>query len=212
MSTLSLAIKRIFSLRTFSQLLWLLAVPTVLHALEENSEKRRFISPDKQGNISDAPCSSGGSPIIAAAGKSPRAANYPTPRTRRSTKPTIKRSFRDPNAGLAGAATGNLCFSLKNSILAVDARFCLARLLTPPEAGLPGRKTRELVLAYFGTANWNSILSRHDERSARRESGGGQTNGNHRRREVEFFLWTERGAGRWFFDIYIQGSKYNFKS
>jgi hypothetical protein len=25
------------------------------------------------------------------------------------------------------------------------------------------RKTKELVLAYFGTANWNSILSRQDE-------------------------------------------------
>jgi len=48
MSTLSLEIKRIFSLRTVSQLLWLLAVPTVLHAQEENSEKRRFLSPDKQ--------------------------------------------------------------------------------------------------------------------------------------------------------------------
>jgi hypothetical protein len=30
--------------------------------------------------------------------------------------------------------------------------------------------------------------------------------------EIEFFLWLETGAGRWFFDIYIQGSKYNFKS
>jgi hypothetical protein len=60
----------------------------------------------------------------------------------------------------AGAATKIFVFSQKNSILPVDARFCLARLLTPPEAGLPGRKTRELVLAYFGTANWNSILSR----------------------------------------------------
>ena len=52
----------------------------------------------------------------------------------------------------------------KNRFFTVDARVCPATLLTPPEAGLPGRKTRELVLAYFGTANWNSILSRHDER------------------------------------------------
>jgi hypothetical protein len=66
----------------------------------------------------------------------------------------------------------NFC---KKMLFAVDAGASPATLLTPPEAGLPGRKTRELVLAYFGTANWNSILSRHDERSARRESGGGQT-------------------------------------
>jgi hypothetical protein len=106
----------------------------------------------------------------------------------------------------------NLRLSQKTSLLAVDGDFLLATLLTPPEAGLPGRKTRELVLAYFGTANWNSILSRHDERSARRESGSGQTNGNHRRRKIEFFLWVGGGTSRWFFDIYIQGSKYNFKS
>jgi hypothetical protein len=86
-------------------------------------------------------------------------------------------------------------------------------LLTPPEAGLPGRKTRELVLAYFGTANWNSILSRHDERSAWRESGGGQTKRESSpERKLSFFLWVKKGTGRWFFDIYIQGSKYNFKS
>jgi hypothetical protein len=78
-------------------------------------------------------------------------------------------------------------------------------LLTPPEAGLPGRKTRELVLAYFGTANWNSILSRFIRRSL---GEGGLKTGE----EIGFFLWIERGAGRWFFDIYIQGSKYNFKS
>ena len=86
-------------------------------------------------------------------------------------------------------------------------------MLTPPEAGLPGRKTRELVLAYFGTANWNSILSRRDERSVRRESGGGQTKRESPpEKKLSFFLRVERGAGRWFFDIYIQGSKYNFKS
>jgi len=33
--------------------------------------------------------------------------------------------------------------------------------LTPPEAG---PDFVGVVLAYFGTANWNSILSRHDER------------------------------------------------
>ena len=29
---------------------------------------------------------------------------------------------------------------------------------------------------------------------------------------IEFFLWAKTGVNRWFFDIYIQGSKYNFKS
>ena len=32
------------------------------------------------------------------------------------------------------------------------------------------------------------------------------------RRKIEFFCGPKAGAGRWFFDIYIQGSKYNFKS
>jgi hypothetical protein len=30
--------------------------------------------------------------------------------------------------------------------------------------------------------------------------------------EIEFFCGPKKGTGRWFFDIYIQGSKYNFKS
>ena len=46
----------------------------------------------------------------------------------------------------------------------VDGPFSVAILLTPPEAGLPTRSRTGCVLAYFGTANWNSILSRHDER------------------------------------------------
>jgi hypothetical protein len=29
---------------------------------------------------------------------------------------------------------------------------------------------------------------------------------------LSFFVGLKTGAGRWFFDIYIQGSKYNFKS
>jgi hypothetical protein len=29
---------------------------------------------------------------------------------------------------------------------------------------------------------------------------------------LSFFCGPKPGAGRWFFDIYIQGSKYNFKS
>jgi len=31
-------------------------------------------------------------------------------------------------------------------------------------------------------------------------------------KQIEFFCGLKTGAGRWFFDIYIQGSKYNFKS
>jgi hypothetical protein len=99
----------------------------------------------------------------------------------------------------------------KSSLFAVDGDFLLATLLTPPEAGLPCRKTRELVLAYFGTANWNSILSRHDERSRPKRKRRRQKRESSPER-IEFFLWLGRGTGRWFFDIYIQGSKYNFKS
>jgi hypothetical protein len=55
-------------------------------------------------------------------------------------------------------------FSQKNrfSRLTVFFRWlpCLSRLKRDSRS----RKTKELVLAYFGTANWNSILSRHDER------------------------------------------------
>jgi hypothetical protein len=49
----------------------------------------------------------------------------------------------------------------KKSVFPVDGLFSMATLFTPPEAG-PG--SVGVVLAYFGTANWNSILSRHDER------------------------------------------------
>ena len=75
----------------------------------------------------------------------------------------------DPDFALRFARTGgakrkNGADFSKKCFSAVDGRSGPAKLLTPPEAGLPGRKTRELVLAYFGTANWNSILSRHDER------------------------------------------------
>jgi hypothetical protein len=45
-------------------------------------------------------------------------------------------------------------------------------------------------------------LSRHDESRL-----GGM---NYRRRADWVFLWAEMGVNRWFFDIYIQGSKYNF--
>ena len=31
-------------------------------------------------------------------------------------------------------------------------------------------------------------------------------------KQIEFFCEPKPGTGRWFFDIYIQGSKYNFKS
>jgi hypothetical protein len=48
MSTLSLPINSISSMRALHQLLWLLVLPTLLHGQEENSEKRRSLSPDKQ--------------------------------------------------------------------------------------------------------------------------------------------------------------------
>jgi hypothetical protein len=45
------------------------------------------------------------------------------------------------------AEEGNGKFFFKKYVLAVDGRISLATLLTPLEAGLPCRKTRELVLA-----------------------------------------------------------------
>jgi len=45
----------------------------------------------------------------------------------------------------------------KKIVFGVDGANCPATLLTPPEAGLPSRKTEELVLAYFGTANWTQF-------------------------------------------------------
>jgi hypothetical protein len=67
----------------------------------------------------------------------------------------------------------NLHFSGKKSLFAVDGHFWTATLLTPPEAGLPlVARRKELVLAYFGTANWNSILSRHDETATRQRRAG----------------------------------------
>jgi hypothetical protein len=108
-------------------------------------------------------------------------------------------------SGRRQAATPKKCnFSSKKWLGAVDGRIGPYILLTPPEAGLPSRKTKELVLAYFGTANWNSILSRFDQS----RHGGSLRDG----RQGWVFLWAEICVNRWFFDIYIQGSKYNFKS
>jgi hypothetical protein len=48
---------------------------------------------------------------------------------------------------------------------------------------------------------------------ARAKAAAGQTKRESSpEKKLSFFLWAERGTGRWFFDIYIQGSKYNFKS
>src|SRR5947207_7439297 len=49
----------------------------------------------------------------------------------------------------AGRGPKKACFSSKKCVLAVDGRTWPDTLLTLPEAGLPGRKTRELVLACF---------------------------------------------------------------
>jgi len=59
----------------------------------------------------------------------------------------------------------------------------------------------KLVLADFGTSNWNSILSRFiaSRHAGRTESGTGLS-----------FLTSGNCENRWFFEIYIQGSKYNF--
>jgi hypothetical protein len=99
-------------------------------------------------------------------------------------------------------------FFAKKSLLSVDALFSTATLLTPPEAGLPlVARRKELVLAFFGTANWNSILSRPDETVTRLRWARWKLSG---RRSDWVFLWCGRGVNRWFFDIYIQGSKNNF--
>jgi hypothetical protein len=56
----------------------------------------------------------------------------------------------------------------------VDDHFLLRYFVGPAESGTP--LLRSFVLRTFGTANWNSILSRHDFPI-----------GNYRRREIEFF-------------------------
>jgi hypothetical protein len=112
---------------------------------------------------------------------------------------SILNQFSDVSSVRGAGGARNLCFSAKKSLFAVDGHFSTAKLLTPLETG---PDVVGVVLAYFGTANWNSILSRHDE---------SRTGGMNDRRRLDWvFLWTERGANRWFFDIYIQGSKYNF--
>jgi hypothetical protein len=63
-----------------------------------------------------------------------------------------------------------------------------------------------VVLVLFGTANWNSILSRHDAQpfataDRLRIMVGAR---------IEFFDARKTRSNRWFFEIYIQGSKYNF--
>ena len=59
----------------------------------------------------------------------------------------------------------------------------------------------ECVLGYFGTANWNSILSRLEDLAISEVVEPED--------RVEFFCRLKYPS-RWIFDIYIQGSKYNF--
>jgi hypothetical protein len=68
----------------------------------------------------------------------------------------------DVSADLAPGQRKKSSLFQKKSLFPVDGHLPLASLLTPPEAGLD---LVGVVLAYFGTANWNSILSRHDERA-----------------------------------------------
>ena len=68
-----------------------------------------------------------------------------------------------------------------------------------PEAFRGGSRT-------FGTTNWNSILSRRDAQpfataDRLRIMVGAR---------IEFFDARKTRGNRWFFEIYIQGSKYNF--
>jgi hypothetical protein len=57
----------------------------------------------------------------------------------------------------------NLHFLKKNHFLRLTVIFRWLRCRPRLKRDSGSRKTKELVLAYFGTANWNSILSRHDE-------------------------------------------------
>ena len=86
-------------------------------------------------------------------------------------------------------------------------------LLTARCSGLISQSRRKrapklfgVVLVLFGTANWNSILSRHDAQpfataDRLRIMVGAR---------IEFFDARKKRSNRWFFEIYIQGSKYNF--
>jgi hypothetical protein len=94
--------------------------------------------------------------------------------------------------------------SSKKCILAVDGAVSLITLPARLKRDSRVARQRSWFWPEFGTANWNSILSRHDESRTRGM--------NYRRRKIEFFCGPKPGASRWFFDIYIQGSKYNFKS
>jgi hypothetical protein len=59
----------------------------------------------------------------------------------------------------------------------------------------------ECVLGYSGTANWNSILSRLEDLALSEVVESEDRVG---------FFCRLKYPSRWFFDIYIQGSKYNF--
>ena len=68
-----------------------------------------------------------------------------------------------------------------------------------PEAFRGGSRT-------FGTTNWNSILSRHDAQPFATADRLRIMVGT----RIEFFDARKIRSNRWFFEIYIQGSKYNF--
>jgi hypothetical protein len=76
---------------------------------------------------------------------------------------SILNQFSDVSSDATDRNARNFHFFEKKSLFAVDGLFSMATLLTRLKRDSRSRKTKELVLAYFGTANWSSILSRHDE-------------------------------------------------
>ena len=96
--------------------------------------------------------------------------------------------------------------SLKKCILAVDGLGWLNTLPARLKRDSRVARQRNWFWPEFGTANWNSILSRR-ERSANRLAVPPEGIAGER---LSFFCGPKTGPGRWFFDIYIQGSKYNF--
>ena len=58
--------------------------------------------------------------------------------------------------------------------------------------------TLECVLRTFGTANWLNFVPL---------ALGSLSEPRAIAIKIEFFLWSEMYVNRWFFDIYIQGSK-----
>jgi len=74
-------------------------------------------------------------------------------------------------AGISGRPKKGAIF-FKKMLLAVDARILAGYVADPPEAGLPGRKTRELVLACFWDCKLELNFVPGDDRMAARQWRG----------------------------------------